>query len=558
MSNSKHEHFDRFIDVELVNSKNKVMQITQQRYGFKPNISIAYKRVPGEFTYQASLTIGGLFMNIPTYDIQQIYVRLGYYSGSSDKSRFIRLNLTPFFSYRRNAGPDSETVFDCLIGAAEDSMLSRQPYVLTVAEDRKNTVRAVMTELLNTKELSMKPEISLLTEELLNKEWREHASKPFDTELGLISHIHMELVKLAKETRDHGVHLSIFNGKYYFMETDAEGNAIGNITVQQEGRLPVLDMTTDVTWTAGTLTVVAPFDPAIHPGSVFKCSPTIYTGNLLPNEVASLGRHKSEIDLYYVITQSVQFATKGNTNSMELLCVPYENSPMKGVLEEEQMKTRIYIDKLVDERGNDTGETVERVVSEEAARKTLSAGTLKVAKTVYITLGAEDPQNEMGSEPLTAWERGYRPKSSMDYQIYSGDTLSGLASGKFNNPTVNADSLPYFQKRIYSKTFSGASYPGFYIGYPLIALATYTRYNTDIIANKQFEIAPENPDDIKEGRYVVLPAIQNYSELNGDTTVADLLANIVSFYEDPRNAKTSWIAPTKAIEDAIRKNALID
>lgn len=535
-------HYDRYIDLTLYGRDDETfLAIRQQAKGYKPGISISYKRVPGSFTYSATVTIKDFFCNFPIYNVRRIAAELGYFSGDGAKgSRYITLDLNVFFAYRPTASPNGDTVFECIVGSASDDWITRQPYKLIVAIDPNNTVRAVLDKTANESPILKPTYTTTLTKDLLDKTvWSDkYVERSFNTEFSFIEYLHLRLIELAKPL-NHGVQLTLFNNEYHFVETDLEtGNPIidAEYLESNNSSIPLLSRTTNVTWTAGTLSVVAPFDPSVHPGTVFKCSPNIYTGNTLPVIVAREQGQKSQTDCYYCLLQTVEFSTVGSTNQMTILAVPVERSPESGYMDEEKAKTAKYSKSYL--------EGLREQAEKQSAKD-----------TILIELGSEKPaQDNLSDEAKSAWDKGWTPNSSSQYVIYPGDTLSDIANGLIRNPTES--NIPYFKERIYARTFASSSdsYPGFYLGFPLIALATYTYY---VKNNKpaDFLLNPAKPDFIVADNKLIIPTFSSYTELNGETVVADLLDEIVTYYE--QTDRKSWCAPTKQIAKAIRQEALL-
>lgn len=516
--------YNRYIDITFYDKDRQPMfQIKTPRAGAKPTITVQYKRVPGDFTYNIKLSLTDFFNpNANLLDIYYLDIVLGYTSQSDSKST--KISCEVFYAYRESASPNGNTVFDCIVGYTKKGVLQVQPYELNYVPEA--SVQDVLDEV---QAKTGKTIIAALSPQLLKKTWAQVSQQnQFMNEHQLFSFVAKRLGELCKVSTEpqHEIQLTMFNEKLTFVEMEGTKPVTNEVfTGYETDNVPYLDRTTQVVWTAGTLSVIAPFNPDIQPGGAFFCSPTVYNGSKLPVVVARNAQQKSESNMYYVITQEVAFSTTGDTNSMTLLGVPIEKSPLAGnfnqVQYEEDQKEA---EKIIQER------------QESFKQEILTKIQINVG-------GTEDPQ-----KIADVWESGYLANSMDDYVIQEGDTLSTVAEKFFGGDAMRVKGVAEGRQ---------FNYKGMYLGYPMILICTYTYYvrNKGGAEGRQFRIDPTKPDSIVTGRKLKIPRYDQYSDLNGDTKAAQVFESVVKWYTDTE--KKSWCVPTQNIGIAIKNSALL-
>lgn len=534
--------FDRVIDVIFYDDSGKeLFAINTPRCGLKPKIEFSYSRVPENFCYKLKLAITNCYCQLDIVSFASLKVTIGYSSDTLTQLESISGQI--FHAYRRTPSPDSQLVFECIVARASN-ILDATGYWLRYFSSATHTVEEVLAKVQEKSNFK----IDMQLNKLKGMTWSNtDIDQTFYSGMNLIVYVTRRLSELAKSV-DCSIQTTIFSDKITFTEFNTRGNVAQDIAaLVNKVDIPALDRTLDVTWTAGTLSVIAPYDPRITPATYFYCSPTIYNGATLPRDIQVAKGQKSKYDLYYVIKQDVEFSTVDDINRMSLLAVPVENSPANTEVE-----------------SNANLEYV-KYSSDYLAELEESNKRLELELRELFFGAAEEAPVE------AVFELNYAPNSYVKYQIRPGDTLSMLASGR--NPKgvkLSEDSalasldsikpLDFYQTPVCGTLKTGQKFespngiPGYFIGYPLILEATYRWY---VKGNKEFEIDPNNPDLLTVGNYLIIPVLNKYSELKNSSTIVSILDKIITYYEKVASKK-NWIQNTKILRDMIKEGTIDD
>ena len=504
--------FDRFINVDFYIGDKLAEVVHTPKRGVKPKIYFEWKRVPGDFCYSCQLRITNLYTKWQLFDFDSVVVVAGYTSGFGMNS--CRIDCQIFDAYRAEAGPDAESVFDCLVASAKVNLFAAQPYNF-LFHDNMATVTDVLLKTC-TKMGFTECNTSAMSGKLLVKKWdaKLQYDKQFANEYAVVDYLQQHLSELAA-SMNHTIQITIFSKKLIVLEFDEKGMACRSLLGDMANETaPVLEHTTNVTWTAGTLTLSAPWNPEIYPGVAFKCSPRLYTGGqALPNAVARVASHIDKLDLYYVITQEVKFSTDGQ-NTMTILAVPLSNSPLNLTQAEDYAKQ-------VDAQA--------QKLAKEAALVLMKPIDIEFGKTEIKT-----PDVAMQNILTGAME---------DYQIKKGDTLSNIAQTKY-------DSTRFVGVK---KNAQEVNLSGMYAIYPLIALATYNWYSKTRLP--PYQIDPNNPDLIFEGRFLKIPIISSWKSFERNANAVKIYEDFAKYYTTTKDLK-SWAKPSLDIAAVLKEGTV--
>lgn len=531
--------FDRIIDLTFVHqdSAKKPLNIKTPRYGLKPKITVSWNRVPGNFCYNCQIQVTNMFLNWNIYDIASIVIEAGYTSLGGTKT--VTLDCQVFDAYRSTPGPDGATVFDCLTAAANSSLFNQQPYHF-LYYNKQYTIAQVL--LRTAEELQQADANLIFMLDLVDEEWLKSTSwndtdyedVQFSTGYGLLDYIQRHLSQLAYARNKHKIYMTVFGNKVIFEETDEKGNpCILPPSAQQEagivatgkrwlGAIPIpkLDHATDITYTAGTLTAVAPWNPDIFPGCTFYCNPKYYTGGTgLPNQIIREGKLKDKDDLYYCLTQKVTFSTTDNTNEMRITAVQFSTSPAKNVLDVDAKEA-----KELDKEAESLKKRAEKL---NLTERQISFGDKQTVKNSEL--------NKAVSGSATFASKRFGSKT-----YYS---LSAWLDAYAEDADIKAF-------RGYPKGKAEVSIAGKYFYYPFVALATAQ------VNEKISQYDPNKPDLITDATTVAVPSsIADYASYAQNT---DVIQWFRKFADATRISAPEWASNLLLIADILENGEVIN
>lgn len=518
--------FDKFIDCTFYIGDTIADAIKTPKSGIKPQIEFTWNRVPGQFTYKCSLQITNWFTNTKWYEYDSVKVTAGY---SYQASRCCSFTCQIFNSYKPFGGPDTAAIFECIVAAADTPMLTETPYILQYYA-KQTTVRTVLQtsaqKLGYTPILHISPQLG--DETYFSSDIIEEA---FASGNAVCNYLRQRCSDIVEAWGEH-FNLIVFDTYIVFLQFDKDGQVY---PTQEEASslsniyIPLLDQTTSVTFTAGTLTVEAPWNPLIEPGKIFWCDPATYNGATgLPNSVVRAGTHKDPSNCYYVITQKVTFSTVGNKNSMNIMAVRMSSSPAAKLITLTDAQTQ------GDAASKDAQKQIDKLIEE------LGKQYKKGLTTIPITFGAK----EASTRRIYAFKDSWLPSSYQSTAITEDMTLADVAK-KFFPKNLNGKLGVKIQR-----------FAGYYIGYPLIALATYHYYMKT--KDEKYKIDPNAPDNLnKDGKhYLIIPDISDYQDLNAQTELADELATMEQYFLS--QGKNQWSMQMKLLADIVRKGLITE
>lgn len=494
-------------------SFQKVLKLTCPRAGRKPRVEFEYSRVEGNVVYSIILKVYNLYLNFNAAWVDSVKVTAGYVG--LQQSHLDSFDCQVFAAYTPQPGPDGYTIFQCIIAKAKGFTNTAFNFWLYNQQADKWTVEDVLADTC----FNLDFQCVLYMEDWIKQapfSMNSIAPQVFDNAYAVIGYLQKQVNQTALSSslasRKFQIATIIFNDTVYWIGIGIGNTVDINLKLNKEevARLPTLSDTSSIEWTAGTLTVTAPYNPHIKPATLFKIKPSVYMAKDTPNSVQRTGVNKDDWDMYYVITQSVKFSTQGD-NSMTIMAIPFRYSPINNQ-EMSQQQSKI-----------------EDGVDKEELQQTY---TMLQQKIIQIGFGdvddivAEAAKNAEDISKLT-----YNPASSIKYVIQPNDTLSTVAKAQ-------AESMGL--KRLESNKHSGENgVPAYQALYPLIIVATHTKYqNTQGSEKNKWYIDMADPDSISSGKYLSIPNIQ-WKDLQGNSGVINIYKKCAEYYAKTKS-KPSW------------------
>lgn len=326
----------------LLQSKNasEGMRFDCPSGGVKPNISLSYKEVGSSTAYGVELKVKNT--NLKNSDLQEysrMYITFGY------PDHVATISSPIFYAYTDSPAPDNTlTIGGVAVGEVNETVGSISSITFTRRADTETTLGNLIFSLckavgyrVNTPCGSPKDNGSLEGEDdnfraLWNAPWpytgASELSYTFNSALEMLTWVSNEIINYAKVmTWDSNGSLlnkyvepyTILNVGVFFVGYRSEERLVTSLSKDE---IVMLNTVKSLSFTAGILTVNAPFNPDVHPSSMIWCPVEFYEGGKLFSQVAVTNIHKGKFSLYRVIKMEVQFSTMGNTNNMQLLCYP--------------------------------------------------------------------------------------------------------------------------------------------------------------------------------------------------------------------------------------------
>lgn len=492
------ELYDRRITVEIAyrdpnwkteNQKGKTelqsFKIGCDETGIKPKIKFHWRRVPEHFCYDVDVEIANLYVSIPSIWAESLKITAGY------KDIQATFNCTIFASYQPEPGPDGKTVFRCLVANADLALFNEQSFSLSVFHgEKKYTVHDVLMEMQKKFQLSDKkmqvieePAVDpskALTEDAQPNPYLFKVFAPnniqgekYRTGYALINDVQNRLNEQFKKD-NITVTTLIFNESVVFaflkdgQYLDVSTTDVNKNTDLLHEQIVNLSLISSASWNAGTLSVNAPWNPDIYPGTLFKINPRYYTGGeTLPNIVAR-ARNQDE-QVFWVVQQEVTFSTH-EENTMSLLAVPLLQSP----------------------KANQSSKYTKE--NKDVTKEFITNYANMLNPTINIVLGSVDAEAQKAKKlPSNINELTLSGIAVNDYTIVSGDTLSKVTD-KQGYKALRGSMTP---------SEAPISFPASYTWFGLIMILTNTKYKQT--RDSKYAIDLSDPDKIDAGHMLVIP-----------------------------------------------------
>lgn len=480
-SNGTSEHI-------LVSRESRTIKIRCPSSGRKPSITFEWNRVPSDVCYTCKVTISNLYIHTEAAHIYEILLTAGYSSLVGVVSELFHLQV--FASYTPSPGPDGYTVCECLVADATADIFGHRRFNFTLYNNPKRwTVKDVMDKLSTEMGIQV---VLFSSHNLLDATFSEATMSTTNyTGFQLLGEVKQKLEAKVKPYGNN-ILMQVFDKKVSYAEISSTTGQLTQARTEISTPVEVLRYISNAEWNAGVLTITAPWNPKIVPGSVFSIDPMYYQGSVaLPNEVALNREQRDPNNRYYVITQHCSFSTTGNTNSMQLVAVPACNSPLEG-------------------------ETLSFVADTDAYRKKYTDAQENLNVVTPIQLG-----EPAGDEKPQKIEDVVLNVGGDTYTVKSGDTLSGICA-RFNKPLKATNGI------------RNVNIPSSIAWIPVVLCATATKMKSD----SKFYVNVNNPNDLRVDTKIINPSSGTWSSLQSSNgaSIAKAFEACEAFYRNTKEA----------------------
>lgn len=498
--------YDRYIACEMTylddKEKEKTIFIDCPTSGMKPSIRIVYKRVEGNFIYNATISFTNLYIRVNPANIEEIKLQMGYRGGTKGK-HYLELHLVVFDAYQDTPGPDGVLTCECIVGKSDTGIWGNQGYRFWLYNNPKQyTVGDVLKELQYQTNIQVE---NYLGDYISGLHFSKKDIEPqiFYTFYSLAHWIQSILNKLAAPDKITSI---LFNDRIIFLKLNAQGVAdidAEKSLVSTGQKVPHLVLVEEAEWNAAILTVKAPFVPEIVPGKLFLISPKYYKASHgLPNEVARQRLQQDSLDAYFVLTQQVNFASTGTENTMTLTAIPYKWSPLSN---QQDKKTDISFEAYKQQYDNAAQKLSEQPIipvhlgeKGKLAEKTEKVKEVTDIKDISLNLSASERTDYIIGSNLGYNPEGEAPDNQSD--------TSGI--GPICNRTYFA--LPDLKYKLKNRATPELSIDNSIAWLPFVLAATYTYYRQlKSQGNKKasdYKIDPAQPNLINLDKHLLLPS----------------------------------------------------
>ena len=521
---SSYQLYDRVIKLSLIrNNKKESKQVdigdTTGKGGYKPSIEVSVTMLPNSICLNMTVRVTNMAL-LQGVDIRQysfMSVTMGY------PNNLITFTGPIFSSYIEKPNPDGVMVFDGVVtGSTGLSIFSARPYVLRFFQkiSMKDLVDKICMEISNANpdEPALTPNYTCCDPDLLSIEIDfSRGSYQANNAYAVINWLQNVLYRWAQlqqyqYTDKDGGTVVVSSDNRRVLQVLYRDDQLYIIdshcvpTTEERKQAVILQAVSSASYSGPALTVLAPYNPRITPGTVFYMDPIYFKGGAsMPNVGVTADIYNKDDGLYRVIKEDVKFATYGTTNEMTLLAVPASMYEGDETAIDPQLKS--YADQVKEEE-----ETLTNV--------------LKKGGAIEIQWGNEPPPKDDTIPPKSMWAVNYNPTnvtiiapdkipptlSQMGQEAY-GTKHFYLSDDQLNEP---------FQRK------NPTGVPLMYF-FPLIMVATYKRMQKD---KKTYKIDINNPDIVFAGYSVVVPSLDlnSVEELIGNQEVAQIFKDVQQYY----------------------------
>lgn len=462
--------YDRIIDIDLVKKNGRKISIKCKSEGIKPDISFSIVLLPKEKCFQAAVSIRNL--NLP--DIRD-YVKMGIKAGYrgvslTEPGSTISFDMPIFSSYHETPNPDGITTFNGLVVGDITGFISDNPVDIKV--NSSVPLDELITEVVKVASHGQLKPYNWLDKSLKYTPPAGGFTNQFDTGYGALMWLQTVVFEYGKYILHSPTFLTIWNNKVNVFTLDKnkmDEKLLGKYNIVN------LNAVTNASFTGPALSVVAPWDPRVIPGSIIKMKPSYYKGLYLPN-ILPESDFSPISNLYYVLREEVKFSTIGSTNQMNLFAVPVDKvikDDNNLVYKEEEIPEGKMVDlmKTYIEQHSDVRLLVELGKTEGNKSATVPSGMTdfwSAADDTFQSFGHHDDVLSGGdgwSNKAFLWYGGtWHVSRDKLIQKYGKDTYlkickdSNVPDITVTKKTINIQ-MTYF--------------------WPLIPLATYWKYKVD-------------------------------------------------------------------------------
>lgn len=514
-------------------------KITCDKGGIKPSIVFSTNVIPGNNCYKMTLKIFNMNMNYDIRKIKTIKVTAGYRTQGFQTT----FTCPVFSSYIESPNPDGVTVFECLCVGQCDSFASSSPvnfhYLggkITLADFIAETARGLSKEKITIHNY-LKDEYKALKIHMTGRmdTYFENGAATLTWMRNIIQKRIAAAEGFVDKPQEGSSHSYPYimctlgqEGDLYIYALNRENSDTGG---EKDGALlkdvtnvsttPVLDAIKGASFNGVALSVKAAWNPRIRPGELFSMEANIYNGANLPNTLNPIqyGKDDNNGHLYRCVTCSIVFSTNGNENEMNILAVPLV------YMEDSAYKDLAFVDTF-DSFITTALSTYDTRSGEDVYYGKADESDTEATNEQQIIADADASRNKMYQQDLSTIFTETMVKTS-GYKIESGNTLSQIAAAYFDragapdgNKYCDFDIIPDNPGDLPQGVYTGAPLMvnSRACLWPIIAVLTYNYWKRDNKVtgkNNKWEnmVGMTNPDMIHIGKYLVIPVIQNFAQL---------------------------------------------
>ncbi len=453
-----------------------VLTIKTPDHGKKPAMSLEVNLLPGQNCYAAVLRITNL--NIDNVEIrtwERMRIIAGYRDGHKDT-----LDCPIFTSYIESPNPDGVTVFEGLtVGAVDNILLDKYTIVNFIQREMKIT--DFIDDVAKGIASNIKVNIALgkYKDKIIEVEQQKVYSQNGAATLNWLQNFISAYVKQVSNGTDD-VFIQFHDGILDIILLSGEKQ----IPAEAANNAVNLDSITGASFSGPSLTVLAPWNPALLPGGLFYMPPNFYSGSNLPNALP-LSVYRTPENLYRAITVSVSFSTTENLNKMTILALPalahaQDNTNMKGL----QMTADEYA--KLERNIIDTPEDIITVGTVTKDMIPLLDDPSVVTKTGVAFIDNHSNILQLWNDWLPLTQAEYMGKSLEEitqYYLFSmlgGPRLQAHKAGVNREENYKPPRTDFGQNTQAWKYYLNSGISSVKLWYPLIALSTYWRRQADV------------------------------------------------------------------------------
>ena len=511
------------------------IKITCEEGGIKPSISFSTNVIPGNNCYKMTLKIFNMNLNYDIRKIKTVKITAGYRTQG-----YQTIFTCPVFSsYIESPNPDGVTVFECLCVGKCDSFASNVPvnfhYLggkVTIAEFIEATARG-------------------LGENIVVHNYLKEEYKKLEMRITSRMDTYFENGAATLSWMRNMVQKRIASSDGFPTNKPEEGSDVPYpyimCTLGQEGDLfvyalnrensdtlnkdetsllkdvvsirtiPELDTIKGASFNGVVLSLKALWNPRIKPGELFRMYANVYNGANLPNTLAEAqygnGNEKQDSlqHLYRCVTCSISFSTNGDENEMLIMAVPLI------YMEDSAYKNLEFVDTF------DKFITTALSTYNTRGGKDVFYGSADEKDTgptaeQQVIQDADASRNKMYSQNLLqgAFSQG---DTFYGYVIVAGDSLSKIAATYYEKGKgyCDFDIIPENPDDLPQGVYTGAPLMENSRAclWPIIAVVTYNYWQQQKNGNNSYEniVNMKNPDMIHIGKRLMIPVIRDFKQL---------------------------------------------
>lgn len=465
---------DRFIDLDFYgDNAHPVLSIITPRTGLKPTISLDVNLIPGESCYKCVIRIVNFNTTLNLRTLTYVRVTAGYLHDYSSITLFCPI----FSAYQESPNPDGVTVINCLCVGQLSGFLEPRLIPVRIYDSPISWRRLITAVFEKTGATGIDDIDYTMPAEILDYSFKSTmlSNCYADSGYALITWLGRELREFGKKQNPpHNIVTQVYNKHVSIIDTTMCGAPSDNELIID------LSMVSSASFTGAKLDVVAPWNPDLVPGTVFRMPASYYSAELTYNDIAE-SNYLGRANLYRALTVNVSFNTVETTNQMTILAIPiqYLRNQLDAAMSDASGNT-IDFTQTIDEGISQVGSIAQQGKWKEVADP-LIIGIRKVAERANQTFWEASFQAPFKTESFG--------KYTQTPSIY---TWSDVAAATYKDRTLSAEEREQLRTILvragYSITSVAATIPGSYY-WPLIVYSTYHNWSNADDVNAVIDFA---------------------------------------------------------------------